>query len=66
MSGPFVLLEFGGHQDLVFLENRGATAYLEEPRYLTDAEEALVNLRKLALSARDSAALISGLADRLA
>lgn len=66
MAGSFVILEFETHQDLVYFENRGASAYLEESRYITDAKEVLVNLRNLALSPRESAALITEFADRMA
>lgn len=66
MDGPFVLLEFENHQDLVFLENRAATSYLEEPQYIAEAKDVMASLRRLALAPRESAAFIAELADGLA
>lgn len=66
MAGPFVLLEFEDHQDLVYLENRAATSYLEECRHVDETKDALASLRKLALAPQESAAFITELADRLA
>ena len=66
MDGPLLLLQFPDHQDLVYLENRAATSYLEEPQYVTEAKDVLAQLRCLALPTTESAALIASLAERLA
>lgn len=64
MDGPLLLLQFTDHQDLVYLENRAATSYLEESNYVAEAKDVLAELRNLALPTTESAALITSLAER--
>ncbi|MEV0054187.1 helix-turn-helix transcriptional regulator [Saccharopolyspora shandongensis] len=63
LDGPFVLLEFVNHQDLVHVECRGSTSFLEEAEHVAAAREALERLCEVALSAEDSAELIARTAD---
>ncbi|GAA4618374.1 DUF5753 domain-containing protein [Saccharopolyspora hordei] len=65
MAGPFVVLDFEKHPSLVYLENRGSSAFLEEPEHVAAAKEALRALQNVALSVDDSVDLISGVAERL-
>ncbi|MER6988219.1 helix-turn-helix transcriptional regulator [Saccharopolyspora hirsuta] len=65
LDGPVVLMEFKNHEDLVLLENRGCTSYLEDVQHVVAAREAIRQLRELALTPEDSGQLITSLADRL-
>ncbi|WP_246155134.1 helix-turn-helix domain-containing protein [Saccharopolyspora hirsuta] len=65
MAGPFVVLDFEKHPSLVYLENRGSSAFLEEPEHVAAAKEALQTLQDVALSVEDSVDLINGIAERL-
>ncbi|MGI8307274.1 helix-turn-helix domain-containing protein [Saccharopolyspora hattusasensis] len=65
VDGPILLLEFKNHEDLVLLENRGCTSYLEEVQHVVAARAAIERLREMALTPEDSAQLIASLADRL-
>ncbi|MGW5647159.1 helix-turn-helix domain-containing protein [Saccharopolyspora sp. NPDC003752] len=64
-DGPFVLLEFKSHEDLVHVECRGSTSFLEEVEHVAAARDALGRLCEVALSPEDSAELISQSADGL-
>jgi transcriptional regulator with XRE-family HTH domain len=66
LEGPFMLLEFKTHEDLVYLENRGSTAFLEEVEHVADAKSVLRRLCDDALSQEDSNQLIAHIADGLA
>lgn len=65
VEGPFVLLEFEHHADLVFLENRWSSAFLEEVEHVAGAKESLRRLCDVALSPQDSVELIERTADEL-
>ena len=65
----FVLLEFGGNQNLgpvVFVEGLAANQYLERNADIIRYREAVEYLCDSALSPRDSAQLIAGLREKLA
>ncbi|GAA4848365.1 helix-turn-helix transcriptional regulator [Saccharopolyspora rosea] len=65
LEGPFVLLEFASHEDLVYLENRASSAFVEETEYVAETKEALRRLCHTALSPQDSVDLITRTADNL-
>ncbi|MDA3630215.1 helix-turn-helix transcriptional regulator [Saccharopolyspora sp. WRP15-2] len=65
MAGPFVILDFEKQPSLVYLENRGSSAFLEESEHVAAAKEALEALQGMALSVKDSVDLINSIADRL-
>ncbi|GAA0515314.1 transcriptional regulator [Saccharopolyspora subtropica] len=65
LEGPFMLLEFRSHEDLVYLENRGSTAFLEETEHVAEARGVLQGLCDAALSQEDSIQLIARIADEL-
>ncbi|SDQ31478.1 helix-turn-helix domain-containing protein [Actinopolyspora saharensis] len=63
MEGPFVLLEYGQQPNLVYLEHRGNSAFLEEPEHVAATGRSLRWLRELALSPDDSSEIIARSAD---
>ncbi|PKW19058.1 helix-turn-helix domain-containing protein [Saccharopolyspora spinosa] len=65
MAGPFAILDFEKHASLVYLENRGSSAFLEESEHVAAAREALRTLQEVALSVEDSVDLINCIADGL-
>ncbi|MER5390963.1 helix-turn-helix transcriptional regulator [Saccharopolyspora sp. NPDC002686] len=65
LDGPFVLFEFKNHEDLVHVECRGSTSFLEEPEHVAAAREAIGRLCDVALSPEDSAELVLQAADGL-
>lgn len=58
LDGPFVLFEFKNHEDLVHVECRGSTSFLEELEHVMAARDALGWLCDVALSPEDSAELV--------
>lgn len=65
MEGSFVTFAFKDQPDLLFLENRGSTAFLEDVRLVEDAKQSFRRLRQLALTHDDSVDLIASTADEL-
>ena len=65
LEGPFVLLEFEHHADLVYLENRWSSAFLEEVEHVAGAKESFRRLCELASSPEDSVGIIERTADWL-
>ncbi|TDC99464.1 XRE family transcriptional regulator [Saccharopolyspora terrae] len=65
LDGPFVLFDFDQHPSLVLLENRGSSAFLEEPEHVAATREALRRLHEAALPTHDSIALMNDIADKL-
>ncbi|WP_093423891.1 helix-turn-helix domain-containing protein [Saccharopolyspora flava] len=65
LSGPFVVYDFGNLPSLVYLENRGSSAFLEESEHVASTKEALRRLHEVALSAEDSVGMMNSIADRL-
>ncbi|MGJ7906530.1 helix-turn-helix domain-containing protein [Actinopolyspora sp. H202] len=63
MEGPFVLLDFPKQPNLVYLEHRGNSAFLEQPEHVDAAERSLWRLRELAFTPDDSSEIIARLAD---
>ncbi|MBQ1047807.1 helix-turn-helix domain-containing protein [Micromonospora sp. C51] len=63
MGSGFTLFEFGeGDPPAVYLENLGGGFYLEDPEDIGRCSDSLNYLRGVALSDRESAALIAGIA----
>jgi transcriptional regulator with XRE-family HTH domain len=60
LSSGFDVLRFRDEPDVVYVETRGGVMYLESADRFTDA---LRELRAVALSAQDSAAMIAAIAD---
>lgn len=67
MEGPFSILGFPEpfDPDVVYLENQAGSVYVEEPEEIDRYSQAFTHLIAKALSAEDSAALISEAADAL-
>lgn len=65
LGGPFVILEFDGDPTLVYLENRGGSAILEEDADLDRAMIALQHVQQIALSPDDSLTLLAEVAREL-
>jgi transcriptional regulator with XRE-family HTH domain len=65
LEGPFVILEFDGDPTLVYLENRGGSAILEEDADLDRAMIALRHLQQIALSPEDTLDLLAEVAREL-
>ena len=65
MEGPFVTFSFEDQPDLVFLENRGGTTFLEEAKLVEHAKQSFRRLRQLALDHEDSVEFIASMADEL-
>lgn len=61
LEGPFVRLEFTDQPNLVYVESRSTSTFLEEERYLNDAKLAWQKLRALALSPEESVGLMAKL-----
>lgn len=66
MEGPFVLMEFRNHADLVHLENRSSSAFLEEAEHVAVAKNSLSRLHDVALSAGESIEFMATIAAELA
>lgn len=66
MEGPFVLMAFRNHADLVHLENRSSSAFLEEVEHVVLAKNSLSRLHDVALSAGDSIEFMATIAAELA
>jgi Domain of unknown function (DUF5753)/Helix-turn-helix domain len=66
LEGPFVILEFDGDPTLVYLENRGGSAILEEDDDINRAMIALQHLQQIALSPEDTLDLLAEVARELA
>jgi hypothetical protein len=66
LSGPFVIYDFENLPSLVYLENRGSSAFLEEAEHVASTRESLRRLHEVALSAEDSVAMMNSIADELA
>jgi hypothetical protein len=60
LVSAFDVLRFRDEPDVVYVETRGGVMYLERSEPFT---EALADLRAVALSAQDSAAMIAAIAD---
>lgn len=65
LTGPLLYFEFPEHEDLLLSESRSSASYVEDPRCLADAREALQMLRKVALSPEESANLIKRVSNGL-
>ncbi|MBV9729837.1 MAG: helix-turn-helix domain-containing protein [Pseudonocardiales bacterium] len=65
LEGPFVILEFDGDPTLVYLENRGGSAILEEDADIDRAMIALRHLQQIALSSQDTLDLLAEVAREL-
>lgn len=65
MYGAFLGLEFGDKSGLLYVEHRGASAFLEERSHVASARKAFRQLSALALSCDDSVKLIGSIADEL-
>ncbi|MCI2423922.1 helix-turn-helix domain-containing protein [Saccharopolyspora sp. K220] len=65
MEGPFALLEFVNHSNLVYLEHRGNSAFVETAEHVAATKLTLQWLRELALSPEDSVGLIADIAQGL-
>jgi hypothetical protein len=64
-AGPFVILEFGDKPALLYLEQHGSSAFLEQQNHVAAARKALRRLRSVALSCEDSVDLIVSLSNEM-
>lgn len=65
LEGPFVLMEFQNHADLVHLENRASSAFLEEAEHVAAAKDSLRRMYDVALTTKASIEFVSAIADEL-
>ncbi len=65
LEGPFLRLEFADQPDLLYVESRHTSTFLEEEIYLEGARDAWDRLRTLALSPEESVGLIAKFAGGL-
>lgn len=62
LYGPFVILEFASQPSLLYLEQRGNSAFVEEPEVVAASKQAVQRLRRVALSPEDSNEFVASLA----
>ncbi|GGM69045.1 transcriptional regulator [Longimycelium tulufanense] len=62
--GPFMILEFEGEPDLVYVENQSTGLFLEEDSDHSSYREALSNILRVALAPTETAELISALVEQ--